>query len=155
MTATATAATPTLSRGAQLGAFLQQYPVRSWNWATANCCTFAAAWVQAMEGHNPMPPLPATATARSVQQLVQQYGGLAAMVSTLLRRDSIAPTAAQVGDLVLSPCGMAPTHVVAGAGYALGICAGRTAVHIDLHGAAVHLPMAQALVAWRVAQGAH
>lgn len=140
-----------ITRAAALGDFVVAYQPQPFNWATHNCCHFASAWVQACEGTNPMPALPAQADALDVARAMRQHGDtLQAAITALLQRQPIATNLAQVGDLVLSRTlgsnGPAGEYL----GLALGICAGRTAMHLDVHGAAVHLPVSQAVAAWRV-----
>lgn len=147
-TTTATSAATHTSRAVQLGQFLQQWQPRAFNWATANCCHFGAAWVQQVEGRQLMPALPANAGPMTARHYMLAHGGtLAAAISDALRRAPIDAAMAQVGDLVLTRSAYMPTG---GTGYALGICAGRTAVHVDEAGASVHLPITGAVAAWRV-----
>lgn len=135
-----------INRGKLLSQFLAAYPVRPFSWGAHSCVHFAAAWVQACEGTNPLPVLDATMTQHQALRELRRHGAdLAAAVSARLGRDPIAPALACVGDVVLSTA-----LPGCGTGQALGLCCGTTAVHLDQHGATVHLPMAQALQAWRV-----
>jgi len=149
---TAAAITNRATRGHQLAQFLANYPVRPFAWGTHTCVHFAAAWVQACEGVNPLPALdPGMTQCQALRELLRHGPNLAAAVSARLGRQPLAPALAWVGDLVLSPaplCGQG--EAVVGVGQALGLCCGRTAVHLDEHGAAVHLPMSEALQVWRV-----
>jgi hypothetical protein len=114
----------------------------AFDWATANCCHFAAGWVTEVEGADAMSGI-ATPTVRSAVSLVRAFGGLSAAITRRLGREPIAPTLARVGDVVLMD-GLGPC------GAMVGICAGRTAVFVTEHGDIAHQPMSEAAHAWRV-----
>lgn len=126
----------------RLAEYAAGYGSPAFDWERANCCHFAAGWVKACTGRDPMADLPATPRMSDARRLMRALGGLrsACTVQTGLRQ--VLPTLAQVGDLVLRP--------LEGDGYALGICAGRTAMHVDELGSVVHLAMDGALCAWRM-----
>lgn len=118
---------------------------RPFNWATNNCCSFAASWVELRTGKNPMAGLAATPDALSAMRLVKSMGGtLAAAWSKALNQEPILPTLAQVGDVVL-----VPTEGVTGA--AAGICVGSQAMFIDESGTGVFMPLSACTYAWRIA----
>jgi len=129
------------------------------NWTHNNCCHFAGRWVARMTGLDALAGLGLLADARGARALLRVLGAgdLRAAVSARLARAPIPPLLAQLGDVVMvRPHLFARAAAARGVGGALGICAGRTGVFIDLQGAVGHVPMAQALAAWplfpRVAQ---
>ena len=122
----------------------------AFNWSTNNCCHFAGRWVRWATGFDPLSGLADVADAYSAGRLLRAIGGggLAAAVTTRMQRPPLLPSLAQVGDVVLMH-GVAETAVVCSMlGAALGICAGRTAVFIDLAGCCQHMPMVRAAKAW-------
>lgn len=125
-----------------LAEYAAGYGVRVFDWKTANCCHFAAGWVLASTGHDPMAGLPQTEDKFAAYRLIRNGGGLAGLWSRQLGREPIRPTLAQVGDVVLMPLDDDRA--------AVGICAGRTAMFIDENGATAHQPMALATHAWRL-----
>ena len=137
----------------KLGEYLAATHGRSFDWAAANCCHFAADWVAQATGVDPMASLPATYNASAALRLLRSLGGdMVAAWSRQLGREPVPPAFAQVGDVVLvampadacaEPC----------AGVSMGICMGATAVIITAEGHHAYLPMSAATAAWRL-QGA-
>lgn len=123
----------------RLGAYLAECSGRAFDWASWNCCHFAAGWVREVAGIDPMAGLPAAATQRGALRVLARMGmTLADAVDMRLGFEQAEPAAASIGDLVLIP----PR--------ALGICAGPQAVVLLDGGGVGFLPMAQASHAWRV-----
>ena len=140
----------------QLSDWLAEREAQPFDWTANNCCHFAAAWVAHATGRNPMAGLPTTPNARAALRLVRELGGSVASAWSLrLGRPPIAPGLAQVGDVVLVPS-TAITATAAdmpqadGTGSVVGICAGRTVILMDQHGAVHHLPLWEAEWAWRL-----
>jgi hypothetical protein len=133
----------------QLTAYLASHRARPFDWRRANCCHFAAGWVCAATGRNPMQGLPATPSAKSALRLVRKLGGsLQAAWTACLGREPIPPASAQVGDLVLVPT--VPTVQAPGVGAAVGICVGGTVVLAGDAGGHLYLPLSAATAAWRL-----
>lgn len=122
-----------------LTAFLAAYEPLPFDWRVANCCHFAAAWVKAKTGVDPMEGLRRTPTRFSALRLIARCGGSLEAAWTLrLGRPAIPATFAQEGDVVL---------LQGRAGVA--VCAGRVAVAVEVGGAFVFVPMREADRAWR------
>lgn len=126
----------------QLAEFLAGYRPGAFDWTSANCAHFAAGWVRHVTGRDALVGLPITTSAMDARRLVRALGGMRTAVSTCTGWQQIAAPFAQVGDLVL--------RELPDGGNALGICAGRTCMHVDEHGNVVHIEMAGATCAWRV-----
>lgn len=118
------------------------YGARAFDWEVANCCHFAAGWIKLRTGVDPMEGLPTTPGAKDARRLLRVLGGLRQAMTARSGCRQIVATLAQVGDVVL--------RNLPDGGVALGICAGRTAMHVDESGQIVHLEMAGALCAWRI-----
>lgn len=125
-----------------LAEYAASYSAPAFDWATANCCHWAAGWVRLRTGRDPMAGLPVTATRKEAHRLVRAMGGIRSLITDQTGLRQVAASFAQVGDIVLRE---APEM-----GFTVGICSGRTAMHVDDQGAVVHLEMAGALCAWRV-----
>ncbi len=120
----------------RLTVYLRDYaPV--FDWGAANCCHFAARWVQEVTGRDAMDGLPRTPSERDARRLVKALGGLREAVTRQSSLPQIAAQFARVGDVVLS-------------GQSLGICHGRTSVHVSESGELIHIEMDKATCAWRV-----
>jgi hypothetical protein len=132
-----------MNRGRILGDFLATQDSRPFDWATANCCHFAAAWVRFAEGVDPMAGTPTTTTATAALRVIQRLGGMQQAWSKQLGREPIHPGLAQVGDVVLMTSD-------GETGSILGICNGMSVIALDEHGHAHFLPVEQAECAWRV-----
>jgi hypothetical protein len=137
--------------GADLAAYLALQQAQAFCWQRNNCCHFTARWVAQVTGRDPMQGLADTPDARAALRLVQQLGGdLRAAWSRQLAQEPISALLAQVGDVVLFEAFAAD---VAGVGALVGICAGRTAVVLDVVGNVLHLPLTEADCAWRITRG--
>ena len=130
-----------MSTAKALGIYLQAYSA-PFDWRRAHCGDFAGGWVLACTGRSPTAGMPRHATALGWRRALEQSGGMVAVVSARLQRQPILPTLAQVGDVVMLPGDLT--------GGTLAICAGRTAICVDDAGATVHVPMSDALHAWRL-----
>lgn len=124
---------------------LQQYlaTAPAFDWAAHHCGHFAARWVALATGR-PAPQMPPVDTPRTAWRAVQRLGGPAAACARVLGLQPLAVPLAAVGDLVLLPLGRS------GRRGALGICAGRMAMFLNLRGHVEALPALQASHAWRV-----
>lgn len=132
------------SIAARLDAYVLRAAERGpFDWAGNNCCQFAARWVAEVEGHDPMASLPTTPDRRAAWRLIASLGGLADAITQMLGRPPIAPAFAEPGDVVMANW---PPAVRA----SVGICAGRTAMLIDEHGASIHVPTLHCIAAWKV-----
>lgn len=121
----------------------------AFDWAAANCCHFAAAWVQHATGRDPMAGLPRTATARQALRLVRRLGGsLQAAWTQQLGVQPLPAALAQVGDLVLMPSQAGAV----GVGGAVGVCGGASVVLAGDLGGHLWVPLAGGSAAWRLAE---
>lgn len=117
------------------------------HWGVANCCHWPAGWVLACEGFDPMEGLKATPTPAAARRLIKSLGGsLVAAWTKQLGREPIAPTLAQIGDVVVIPLDADRQTT--------GVCAGRDALCVDDAGKVVRVPMGAAIAAWRIAEPA-
>lgn len=112
------------------------------DWRGHTCAHWAAGWVRGATGRDALQGLPACASPREWLELVRDAGGFQQLVTRQLRCSPVAPAMAQLGDLVLLP----GLHT----GGTLALCAGTTAAVLADDGATVHVPMHQAIVAWRL-----
>lgn len=134
-----------------LGEHLAHSQGLAFSWGQANCCHFAARWVERATGANPMQGLPATASAAAAVRLVRALGGTLQAAWTLqLRRQPVPAAMAQLGDVVLLPMpddmrGRGPGHAT---GQAVGVCVGSQAVVMTAEGFHAYLPMRMAVCAW-------
>lgn len=130
---------------ARLTTYLASLDNRPFDWASFNCCHFAAGWVESVTGRNPMAELDVTPDLRSARRLIQSLGGtLADAWTKQLGREPLAtPNLAQVGDVVL-------LKLPGDAGNAVGICAGGVVAVATTEGAIAFTPMADATHAWRI-----
>lgn len=124
-----------MAEPSKIAAALQDYlrarGAQAFDWACANCCHFAAGWVEQATGRNPMHGLVATPDARAALKLLASLGGgLVEAWTHQLGTPALPAAFAQVGDVVFKPM---PGE---GAGGALGVCNGRLAAFV-LDGAGV------------------
>lgn len=132
-----------LTRAQQLAVHLDEHAAIPFDWAAHNCCHFVAAWVRQATGCDPMHGLAPTPGERCARRLVRRLGGsLVAAWTQRLARAPIAPTMAQVGDIVALP--------LAERRGAVGICTGRQVALLQAGGGIALLPMQQATHAWRL-----
>lgn len=129
----------------RLEAYLAE-AARPFDWASHNCCQFAARWVQQAEGLDAMPLVP-TPDAASAWRLIHSYGGLPEAITEQLGRAPIPVGSAQVGDVVAMPL-----ERLGGANgrYTVGLCNGRVSVYLLEDGAHLTWPTLEASYAWRV-----
>lgn len=85
----------------RLAAYIAQHYCAPFEWATNDCATFAAGWIERATGEHRFDPL--YNDALSAARLVQAEGGMAAAASRLLGLgETLAnPQAAQRGDIAL------------------------------------------------------
>lgn len=137
----------------RLSAYLTTALARPFDWATHNCCHFAAGWVRTVEGVDALAGMPPLTGAGSARRLLRWLGGLPAAVTLRLGREPVPGAQARVGDVVALPLaalGGQPGH------YTVGICAGVSAalgVSVSVFvtdTAAIYWPTAEASHAWHV-----
>ena len=124
-----------------LAAHLHAAQHQPFEWAVHDCCTFAAAAVQAITGADPMADLRATyASQLQAARVLKGQGGLHAAVSARLGPPKPVLLAGR-GDVVL--------FEMADTGSALGICTGTHFAAPGPLGLAM-LPMQASQAAWSV-----
>jgi hypothetical protein len=84
----------------RLAEFGQARASMPFRWGSNDCCSFAAAAVEAITGANPMADVAPYASEIGALQLISGAGGLRPLVSSFLGEE-IAPRMAAVGDVVL------------------------------------------------------
>ena len=130
-----------MSTARDLALYLADVQVRPFDWATWNCCHFAATWVRLLTGRDVMAGLPPMHSRLTAHRLIGQLGGsLRDAWTRQLGPEPVLPTLAHPGDVVL---------VQADGVEAVGICCGRTAAVLTEAGVA-HVQMADATAAWRL-----
>lgn len=128
--------------GQALALYCAGYRAVGFDWARANCCHFAAGWIESQGCANPMTGLRETRSKFAAYRLIATLGGsLQAAWTRQLGREPIRIESAQVGDIVLLP--------LPDGGAAVGVCAGRQAVFATSDGAIGRLPMNEVVCAWR------
>jgi hypothetical protein len=131
-----------------LGEYMQESVGMTFSWEGANCCHFAAGWVERATGHNPMAGLQPITSALQALRLIEDLGGsLQAAWTRQLGRESIAPAFAQMGDVVLLPLRLHSGEPLV-TGQIVGVCMGAQAVVMSSDGFHVFLPMSAAVAAW-------
>lgn len=108
-------------------------------WGSNDCCTFAAAAVEALTGVNPMARVPAYDSALAAARLIEEGGGLRALATSLLG-PPVPSIMAAVGDVVL---------VLNEGREALGICNGTCVAGAGEHGM-LFVGMDAALAVWKI-----
>ncbi|WP_157755053.1 DUF6950 family protein [Variovorax boronicumulans] len=109
------------------------------DWASNDCCTFAAGAVKAITGADLMADVPAYDSALAAGRLIEDGGGLQALVTSMLGQP-MSPLMAAVGDVVL---------LTNEGRDLLGICNGVNAIAPGPVGL-VALEMNAASVAWKI-----
>ena len=109
------------------------------SWGSNDCCTFAAAAVEAIRGENPMAHAAAYDSEFGALRLIASAGSLRALISSFLGVE-ISAKAAAVGDVVL---------VMNEGAELVAICNGVNAMAPG-PGGMVALPMTAAVAAWRI-----
>ena len=141
---TATVPSCTISRERLFAEWLADQPAQAFDWASANCCHFASAWVQHAEGSHPMAALPVTKTGAAAARLLRKLGDMQAAITLQLAREPIAAALlAQTGDVVLIPAG-------GDTGWLVGICSGAHIVVRDVAGNVLFAPLSSGVAAWRI-----
>lgn len=130
----------------ELARYIAARPKTAFDWQAANCCHFAAGWIEHATGVNPMADLPATPDAMAAVRLVREHGDLQGIVTAATGWNPIPPALAQTGDIVL-----VESADPDGTGHAIGICSGHDVLVTDAQGLVQHGPMDMALCAWRLA----
>lgn len=131
-----------MSRAARLDDYLCRARLRSFDWATFNCCHFAAQWVHEETGHPVTLEIPAVTCKVEADLAAERVGGsLQGAVTAALGQEPKPATLAQIGDLVL----LQEEGVTA-----VGICTGRYAAFLALESGARFLPMRHAQFAWTI-----
>jgi hypothetical protein len=108
-------------------------------WGSNDCCTFAAAAVEAQTGADPMASVPAYDSAAEAARMMEEGGGLEQLASSLIG-PPVPAAMAGVGDIVL---------VVNAAREMLGVCNGINVLAPGEAGMVV-LGMESALAAWKI-----
>lgn len=108
-------------------------------WGSNDCCTFAAAAVEALTGANPMESIEHYDNPLAAARMVEAGGGLLDLATSLLG-ESVSPRMAAVGDVVL---------LTNEGRQLLGICNGINALAPGLDGL-VALGMHTASAAWKI-----
>ncbi|SES76280.1 hypothetical protein [Variovorax sp. OV084] len=123
----------------RLAEFGQARASMPFRWGSNDCCSFAAAAVEAITGENPMAAADRYDSEFGALRLIAAAGGLRALVSSFLG-DEIRPAAAAVGDIVL---------VLNDGAELVGVCNGVN-VMAPSAGGMVALSMDAAVAAWRI-----
>lgn len=108
-------------------------------WGSNDCCTFAAAAVEAMTGSDPMASVERYDNPLAAARMVEAGGGLLDLATSLLG-EPVSPRMAAVGDVVLLK--NEGRHL-------LGICNGVNAIAPGRDGL-VALEMTSASAAWKI-----
>lgn len=109
-------------------------------WGSNDCCTFAAAAIEAITGANPMAAAPSYDSEVGAARLILRAGDMHSLASEFLGA-SMPPAFAAVGDVVL---------VENEGREALGICNGTTVIGPSLDRGLVAIGMSAALAAWKI-----
>jgi hypothetical protein len=123
----------------RFAAFAQARESMPFVWGSNDCCTFAAAAVEALTGANPMDQVERYDGPLSAMRLVEEGGGLHALATRLLGQ-AVPPLMAAVGDVVL---------LTNEERELLGICNGTSAIAPGRDGLVV-LDMTAAFAAWKI-----
>ncbi len=131
-----------MNKYSKLAAYMRSRADMPFAWGANDCCTFAADWVRAATGRDPMGALRgAYVDEDSAAHMLAAPGGLARLVTTWLATDPLPfVTTAQRGDIVLYESGVGP---------ALGICIGDKFAAMRENGVG-YFSMRHALKSWRV-----
>lgn len=119
--------------------FGRVHPSMPFAWGCNDCCTFAAAAVEAITGANPMALVEPYDSEIGALRRIAEAGGLSALASAYLG-EPVEPVMAAVGDIVL---------VVNAGREMLGVCNGTSVLapgekHIEV------LHMDAAFAAWKI-----
>ena len=108
-------------------------------WGSNDCCTFAAAAVEAITGKNPMASVAPYTTETAAMRLVVAAGGLQALACEYMG-PAVSPLMAGVGDILL---------VENEGREMLAVCNGANAM-APAHSGMVTLDISAARAAWRI-----
>ena len=126
-----------------LAEYLRQRADRPFEWGVNDCCIFAADWVLAATGRDPMGGMRNTYDNESwAANTLETGGGLARLVSSKLSIALPTVATAQRGDIILFETEKGP---------ALGICVGEKFAAVPPAGGVAYFSMRHAVTAWRVA----
>jgi hypothetical protein len=129
-----------VSTARDLQLYLADVSARRFDWASWNCCHFAARWVQLLTGLQVMAGLPPMHSRLTAHRLIGELGGsLGAVWTRWLGCEPVPATLAHAGDVVI---------VRLGDHEAVGICCGRTAAVLTEHEGVAHVPMDRATLSW-------
>lgn len=117
-------------------------PTPALDWTHWHCGRFVGGWIHHTLGLDVLQGLLPCNTPAAWVRLIVRAGGWPALVTARLGCSPIPAACAQLGDIMLLPGAVT--------GGTLGICAGHTAVCTAELGGTAHLPMAEALRAWRL-----
>lgn len=123
----------------RLAAYVERVTFEPFAWGLQDCALFAAGAVEAETGVHLCPELRDYKGVREALRKLREVGGVRGLAERALG-EPIAPSLAQVGDVVLMTTGKRD---------ALAICNGQTAIGVDASGV-VAVPMTQARAAWRI-----
>jgi len=123
----------------RFAAFARERASMPFAWGANDCCTFAAAAVEALTGENPMEMVAPYESEAAAGRLILRAGGLRELAAQYLGAP-VLPAFAAVGDLVL---------VENEGREMLGVCNGVNAIAPGRDGY-VALRMSAALAAWKI-----
>jgi hypothetical protein len=130
------------SMGERLGAFLAE-PLPAFDWASASCAHWAAAWVR--HAIDVEVTLPGMTGPRDALRVIEAAGGMGPAVDAALGVPARPWAMAQIGDLMLFP---SEAIGAVGVGWTLGICNGLVAAVRDEGGAVLFVPCDRAAACW-------
>lgn len=93
--------------------YIQAHMKTPFEWGLHDCVLFAAGWVRAATGIDPLAGLPGWDSARSAMRVIHQAGGLEFAIDKRFQR--INPNSARDGDLALygkCVCVFSGSHIV-------------------------------------------
>lgn len=130
-----------MNRYAKLNQFLRERADVPFAWGVNDCCIFAADWVLACTGRDPMVVIRGYINETDAADLIGRGGGIKRMTTDTLGAPAPTVTTAQRGDVVLFESGDGP---------ALGVCIGDKFAAVRPVGGVGYFAMRHALTAWRV-----
>lgn len=130
------------SVAAQLAAYLGAPGSPPFSWERRHCGHFTGAWVLQATGRDVLRTLPPLEGPLAWAREIHRAGGWVALVSRCLLASPVAPSFAQVGDVVLLPGEMT--------GGTLGLCVGTHVACLADDGSLVYSPVAEAIAAWHL-----
>ena len=121
--------------------FIESRRSTPFGWGAHDCCLFAADSGLVVCGIDFAELVRGYTSEEEARDIIAGYGGMEAMVSTLMDREPIAAALARRADFVKAR--------LAG-GETMGICMGARCAFARLDGGVVILPTSVAQIAWRV-----